>query len=179
MCERASMALQLCECELVCVWNRESKGESGCACACVCVLLWPQLDDRICCIDFFLLQTVDTKWWAKSFSPRRRFLLKRFFANCNFFADNNNNKQVFRSIFLLLRPPTNSSLAKRTCQLLICPFRFFFASSIGGEAKEKPERHRRRSQKALFAKRKTQRSSQFLMRLRQLVGGSTGLGDSL
>ena len=27
----------------------------------VCVLLWPQLDDRICCIDFFLLQTVDTK----------------------------------------------------------------------------------------------------------------------
>ena len=162
MCERASMALQLCECELVCVWNRESKGESGCVCACVCAFVattwWQNLLYRL-----FLLQTVDTKWWAKSFSPRRRFLLKRFFANCNFFADNttttNNNKQVFRSIFLLLRPPTNSSLAKRTCQLLICPFRFFFASSIGGEAKEKPERQWRRSQKALFAKRKTQRSS--------------------
>ena len=117
---------------------------------------------------------------SKIFFTPKAFSIKKVFCKLQFFLPTNNtNKQVFRSIFLLLRPPTNSSLAKRTCQLLICPFRFFFASSIGGEAKEKPERQWRRSQKALFAKRKTQRSSQFLMRPCQLVSGSTGLGDSL
>ena len=153
-------------------------------CACVCAFVattwWQNLLYRL-----FFGSNRRHQMMSKIFFTPKAFSIKKVFCKLQFFfADNttttnNNNKQVFRSIFLLLRPSTNSSLAKRTCQLLICPFRFFFASSIGGEAKEKPERQWRRSQKALFAKRKTQRSCQFLMRPRQLVSGSTGLGDSL
>ena len=105
-----------------------------CVCVCVCFCGHNLMTESV--VSTFFASNRRHQVMSKIFFTPKAFSIKKVFCKLQFFLPTNNtNKQVFRSIFLLLRPPTNSSLAKRTCQPLICPFRFFSRAQSEGKQK--------------------------------------------